>query len=65
MDSFSRVPLTLAAIAAVTAFLSGCIAVDAASDVVDAGASMVTTTGDIVTSPFDSGDANNASKKPN
>jgi hypothetical protein len=65
MDSFSRVPLTLAAIAAVTAFLSGCIAVDAASDVVDAGASVVTTTGDIVTSPFDSDDANNASKKSN
>lgn len=62
MDSFTRVPVTLAAIAAMTVFLSGCIAVDAASDVVDAGASVVTTTGDIVTSPFDSDDADSAKK---
>ena len=61
MDSFSRVPVTLAAIAA-TLFLSGCIAVDAASDVVDAGASVVTTTGDIVTSPFDGDDSDSAKK---
>lgn len=65
MDSFTRVPVTLAAIAAMTVFLSGCIAVDAAGDVVDAGASVVTTTGDIVTSPFDSGDSSNASDANN
>ncbi|HEY2008533.1 MAG TPA: hypothetical protein VGH23_06070 [Rhizomicrobium sp.] len=62
MDSFSRVPVTLAAIATMTVFLSGCIAVDAASDVVDAGASVVTTTGDIVTSPFDGDDSDSAKK---
>lgn len=60
MDSFTRVPVTLAAIAAMTAFLSGCIAIDAASGVVDAGASMVTITGDIVTSPFDSDNSDSA-----
>ena len=62
MDSFTRVPVTLAAIAAMTVVLSGCIAVDAASDVVDVGASVVTTTGDIVTSPFDGGDSDSAKK---
>ena len=63
MESFTRVPVTLAAIAAMTLFLSGCIAVDAASDVVDAGVSVVTTTGDIVTSPFDGDDSDSAKKK--
>lgn len=56
MDSFSRVPVTLAAIAAMTAILSGCIALDAASGVADAGTLVVTATGDIVTSPFDGDD---------
>jgi hypothetical protein len=64
MDSFTRVPVTLAAIAAMTIFLSGCIAVDAASTVVDAGTSVVSTAGDIVTSPFD-GDDSDSAKKPN
>jgi len=62
MDSFTRVPVTLAAIAAMTAFLSGCIAVDAATTVVDAGTSVVSTAGDIVTSPFDSDDSDSAKK---
>ena len=62
MDSFTRVPVTLAAIAAMTVFLSGCIAIDAASGVVDAGTSVVTTTADIVTSPFD-GDESDSAKK--
>jgi hypothetical protein len=62
MDSFTRVPVTLAAIAAMTAFLSGCIAVDAATTVVDAGTSVVSTAGDIVTSPFD-GDDSDSTKK--
>ena len=64
MDSFRRVPVTLAAVAAMTVFLSGCIALDAAGGVVDAGTSVVTTTGDIVTSPFNSDDSDTA-KKPN
>ena len=62
MDSFTRVPVTLAAIAAMTAFLSGCIAVDAATTVVDAGTSVVSTAGDIVTSPFDGDDTDSAKK---
>jgi hypothetical protein len=62
MDSFTRVPVTLAAIAAMTVFLSGCIAVDAATTVVDAGTSVVSTAGDIVTSPFDSDDSDAAKK---
>jgi hypothetical protein len=62
MDSFTRVPVTLAAIAAMTIFLSGCIAVDAATTVVDAGTSVVSTAGDIVTSPFDGDDSDNAKK---
>jgi hypothetical protein len=67
MDSFTRVPVTLAGIAAMTLLLSGCIAVDAASTVagtaVDVGTSAVSTAGDIVTSPFDGGDSDGA-KKP-
>ena len=66
MDSFTRVPVTLAAITAMTLFVSGCIAVDAATSVagtaVDAGTSVVSTAGDIVTSPFD-GDASDSAKK--
>ncbi|HXB51630.1 MAG TPA: hypothetical protein VNU69_02630 [Rhizomicrobium sp.] len=62
MDSFTRVPVTLAAIAAMTVFLSGCIALDAATTVVDAGTSVVSTAGDIVTSPFDGDDSDSAKK---
>ncbi len=58
MNSFTRVPVTAAVFAAMAILLSGCIAYDAASTVVDAGATVVGTTvdvaGDIVTSPFDS-----------
>ncbi|HUE64643.1 MAG TPA: hypothetical protein VMO78_09740 [Rhizomicrobium sp.] len=64
MDCFTRVPVTLAAIAAMTAFLSGCIAMDAVGGVADAGVSVVTSTGDIVTSPF-GGDDSGGAKKPN
>ena len=63
MKSFTRVPVTLAAVAAMTAVLSGCIALDAAGGVVDAGTSVVTTTGDIVTSPFDGDDSDSAKKQ--
>jgi hypothetical protein len=58
MNSFTRVPVTAAVFAGMAILLSGCIAYDAASTVVDAGATVVGTTvdvaGDIVTSPFDS-----------
>jgi hypothetical protein len=57
MDSFTHVPVTLAAIASMTLFLSGCIAVDAATTAVDAGTAVVSTAGDIVTSPFGSDDS--------
>jgi hypothetical protein len=63
MDSFTRVPVTLAAIGAMTVFLSGCIAFDAAGDVADAGASVVSTTGDVVTSPFDADNSDSAKKQ--
>ncbi len=57
MDSFTRIPVTLAAIAAMTVFLSGCIALNAVGGVTDAGVSVVTTTGDIVTAPFGGDDS--------
>ena len=56
MNSVTSVPVTASVFAALTMLLSGCIAYDAASTVVDTGASVVSTTGDIVTSPFDSDD---------
>jgi len=60
MNSFTRVPVTAAVFAGMAILLSGCIAYDAASTVVDAGATVVGTTvdvaGDIVTSPFDGDD---------
>jgi uncharacterized membrane protein YjjB (DUF3815 family) len=56
MNSFTRVPVTIAVFAAVTVLLSGCIAYDAASAVVGVGTTVVRTTvdvaGDIVTAPF-------------
>ena len=52
MDSLSRAPVTLAAIAVTTVFLSGCIALDAAGGVPDAGIRIVTTTGQIATTPI-------------
>ncbi|HKD47658.1 MAG TPA: hypothetical protein VKB67_08230 [Rhizomicrobium sp.] len=60
MESFSHAPVTLAAIAAMTAFLSGCIAMDAAGDMADAGVSVVTTTGDATTSYFGGDDSGSA-----
>jgi archaellin len=61
MNSFTRVPVTAAVFAGMAILLSGCIAYDAASTVVDAGATVVSTTvdvaGDIVTSPFDGDDS--------
>jgi hypothetical protein len=57
MHSVTRAPLTAAIFGALTMLLSGCIAYDAASTVVDVSTSVILTTGDIVTSPFDSGDS--------
>ncbi len=62
MNSFASVPVTAAVFAATTLLLSGCIAYDAASTAVDAGASVVSTAGDVVTSPFD-GDEDTAKPK--
>ena len=64
MDNEIRIPVTAAVFAAMAVLLSGCMAYDAVStvasvggSVVRTGASAVSTTGDIVTSPFDSADA--------
>ena len=57
MKSVTSVPVTASVFAALTTLLSGCIAYDAASTVVNTGASVISTTGDIVTSPFDSDDS--------
>jgi hypothetical protein len=61
MDIFARVPVTAAVFSAAATLLSGCIAYDAASTVVDTGVTVVSTTahvaGDVVTAPFDSSDA--------
>ena len=66
MNSITGAPVTAAIFAALTIFLSGCIAYDAASTAVNAGATVVSTTanvaGDIVTSPFDSGDTPSKAK---
>ncbi|HEU0094811.1 MAG TPA: hypothetical protein VFQ52_00040 [Rhizomicrobium sp.] len=69
MDTFTRIPVTVAVFAAMAVLLSGCIAYDAASTVVSAGssvvgvgASAVGTVGDVVISPFDSSDSAKNSK---
>ena len=58
MESIIRIPVTAAVFAAMAVLLSGCIAYDAASAVVGAGVTVVSTTvdvaGDIVTAPFGS-----------
>ena len=61
MDNEIRVPVTAAVFAAMAVLLSGCMAYDAVSTVASVGGSVVrtgvsaiSTTGDIVTSPFDS-----------
>ena len=53
-------PVTASVFAALTMLLSGCIAYDAARTGVDTGASVISTAGDIVTSPFDSSDDSKA-----
>jgi hypothetical protein len=67
MESFTHVPVTLAAIATMTLVLSGCIAVDAASTVagtaVDVGTTAVSTASDVVTAPFGGSDDSDSAKK--
>jgi hypothetical protein len=41
MDTFTRIPVTVAVFAAMAVLLSGCIAYDAASTVISAGSSVV------------------------
>ncbi|HKQ45670.1 MAG TPA: hypothetical protein VJS47_09775 [Rhizomicrobium sp.] len=54
MNSVTSAPTTAAIFAVLTALLSSCMAYDAASTMVDTGASVISTTGDIVTAPFGS-----------
>jgi hypothetical protein len=56
MESFRRAPVTLAAIAAMTIFLSGCIALDAV------GGLALTTAGDVMASSFDGHESDNANQ---
>jgi hypothetical protein len=60
MGNSMRTPVTIAVFAAAAFMLSGCIAYDAASAVVDVGSTavgaagdVVGAAGDVVTSPFD------------
>jgi hypothetical protein len=69
MDSDLRIPVTAAVFAAMAVLLSGCMAYDAVSTVASVGGSVgrtgvsaVSTTGDIVTSPFDSSDSDKAER---
>jgi len=56
MGSVTSYPVTAAVFAAMTVLLYGCMAYDAASTVVDVGTTVVSTTADVVTSPFGSSD---------
>jgi hypothetical protein len=60
MNTITSAPLTATVFAAMTVLLYGCMAYDAASTVVGAGTTVVSTTadvaGDIVTAPFDGDD---------
>jgi hypothetical protein len=57
MSPVTSSPITAAVFAAMTMLLYGCMAYDAASTVVGAGTTVVSTTADIVTSPFGSDDS--------
>jgi hypothetical protein len=56
MNPVTSSPVTAAVFAAMTILLYGCMAYDAASTVVGAGTTVVSTTADVVTAPFGSGD---------
>ena len=57
MNSITGAPVTAAVFAALTIFLSGCIAYDTARTAASAGASVISTAGYVVTSPFGGGDS--------
>ena len=56
MHSATSTPVTVAVFAAMTVLLCGCMAYNAASTVVDVGTTVVSTTADVVTSPFGGSD---------
>jgi hypothetical protein len=57
MKNATSAPVTAAVFAAMTILLYGCMAYDAASTVAGVGATVVSTTADVVTAPFGSGDS--------
>ena len=63
MHSVTSTPVTFAVFAAMTVLLYGCMAYDAASTVVDVGGTVVSTTGAIVTAPFDGGSSDSDKSK--
>ena len=54
MHSVTSTPVTVAVFAAMTILLYGCMAYDAASTVVGAGTTVVSTSVDVATAPFGS-----------
>jgi len=62
MKNATSAPLTATVFAAMTILLYGCMAYDAASTVVGAGTTVVSTTADVVTAPF-GGDDEDSRKK--
>ena len=62
MKTVTSAPLTATVFAAMTILLCGCMAYDAAHAVVGAGATVVSTTADVVTAPFGSGDKDSDAK---
>ena len=57
MENAISTPVTAAVFAAMTILLYGCMAYDAASTVVGAGTTVISTTADVVTAPFGSDDS--------
>lgn len=57
MKNAASAPVTATVFAAMTILLYGCMAYDAASTVVDAGTTVVSTTADVVTAPFGGDDS--------
>ncbi len=62
MHKVTSAPVTATVFAAMTILLYGCMAYHAASTVVDAGATVVSTSADVVTAPFGSGDDSQKAK---
>ena len=62
MHKVTSAPVTATVFAAMTILLYGCMAYHAASTVVDAGATVVSTSADVVTAPFGSDDEDSKKK---